>query len=272
MIRKRLACLLPILLCLFLLSGCVDAHMHITLRMDGSGVYEFKVVSSDLIISQFNDFKRRLEQNGYRLRTIDHGKRQGWIAVKEVESVTKDPPGKEFQDAARSALGFWLSQTASSSGSMNLASDDPKLKGTDKPFRVEPGLFFTTIIFDTNVDLTKLKRQDLFGLDQLLYDQMNLNFILTLPVKPQDHNATSVSEGGKTLTWKIRPGETNPIHLTVKVPNPITWVILILLLVIGIVTGIVLRIRKRKRNRNQPPGSGSPGPFTVTPETFRWED
>jgi hypothetical protein len=256
------------------LTGCIDAKMHITVNRNGSGIYEIEVLTNHLLLSQFDNLKNRLAVNGYQIRTEEKGDKEGWVAVKRVESVVDDPPGKEFREGANAAFRFFSHQTASLNGDGHLfASDTPNLvKGLSNGFKVKNRLFTTTLIYDNHVDLTSLKQKDLMGLDQLVFDQMNLRFILTLPVKVDKNNATTVSPDGKTLTWKIRPGTDNPIYMVVIIPNPITWGILILLLIVLFVVGLIWFIRRRKRRNGTPPSSGQrpTEKENHAPDSFRW--
>ena len=53
---------------------------------------------------------------------------------------------------------------------------------------------------------------------------------VNLPVKPEKHNATSVSEDGKTLEWDILEMDAGePVHLEVKLPNFTIYIIIGLL-------------------------------------------
>lgn len=47
-------------------------------------------------------------------------------------------------------------------------------------------------------------------------DYFDLEYKVTLPEKPISNNATSVSEDGKTLTWKMKIGEKNNIQYEFK--------------------------------------------------------
>lgn len=279
MLRKKglyailLSCLLAVLL-----TGCIDAHMHIKVNRDGSGVYEFQIVSNDLIVAQFDELKQKMEKNGYQITTIEEGKnKQGWKAVKEVKNIAKEPPVQELKAGVNSAIRLFQNQVAGAGHSDTLQlADSPRIQGLDKPFRMEHGLFTTKLILDTQADLTDMRQQGLRGLDQLIYDQMNLRFILTLPVKVDDHNATHVSADGKTLTWKLRPGEENPIYMAMTIPNFITWGVFI---IGGLLFLIIFLVRRSKRKKNQSPRNGTfggppTGNTTVTPppDQFRWDD
>jgi hypothetical protein len=88
-----------------------------------------------------------------------------------------------------------------------------------------------------------------------------------------EHNATSVSPDGKTLTWKIRPGEENPIHMAIRFPNPLTWSVLILTGIILLTVWIIRRIRRKRKG--DPPASDFPRasfhPPASSPDAFHWE-
>ena len=49
---------------------------------------------------------------------------------------------------------------------------------------------------------------------------MTATFVVSLPNKPESHNATTVSQDGRTLTWDLY--ETSSIDLSFKI-NPIPW-------------------------------------------------
>ena len=119
------------------------------------------------------------------------------------------------------------------------------------------------ILSQKDMDLTKAdfveagegtvkKEGSLYIVDLLLFseeDQTNLktygsliksaggyfNVRVTLPVKPEKHNATSVSEDGKTLEWDVLEMEAGePVHLEVKLPNIMIYIILGLAVVAAI--------------------------------------
>lgn len=273
-----------ILLSLFivtLLSGCLDASMHVKVNWDGSGEYEVKVLAGEMILEQLEDMKQELQQKNYEVKTIEENNKTGWVAIKKVDNVLKDPPMEEFQKTTNSAIQWIESQMASASGNTNVQHQ--ALKGLTDDYKIENSLFFTTVTINTEADLTDLMDQEEDKLDQQLskwiMDQMNLKFMLTLPIKADKHNATTVSEDGKTLTWKLKPGEKNPIHLVLSIPNIITWGIIIgLSFIILLVISILLIIRRRKKKKNQVNNDPISNPY-INPtdpkksnDSFHWED
>ena len=88
--------------------------------------------------------------------------------------------------------------------------------GDQELFTVEESLFFTTYHLHADINF-----QDLFGdeSEMMVLFTPDLRFILTLPVSPLQHNASSVSSDGKTLEWILSPTKVNQISLSARAPN-----------------------------------------------------
>lgn len=76
-----------------------------------------------------------------------------------------------------------------------------------------------------------------------------MNFNLELPVKPTSHNATSVSDDGKTLTWDLTTlGANDKIYAEFDLPSGsiLIWILSIVgvLIVATVVMFIILKKRK----------------------------
>ena len=81
----------------------------------------------------------------------------------------------------------------------------------------------------------------------------DIKFIVTLPNKPISHNATTVSEDGKTLTWDLADKDTQNIQFEFSLINPLLIYGIIggaVLLLIIIIILIVVKIKKKKNNQN----------------------
>lgn len=83
-------------------------------------------------------------------------------------------------------------------------------------------------------------------------------FNLELPVKPTNHNATSVSEDGKTLTWDLTTlGANDKIYAEFDLPSSsiLIWILSIvaILIVAAIVVFIILKKRKGKAAQEPKP-------------------
>ncbi len=76
-----------------------------------------------------------------------------------------------------------------------------------------------------------------------------MRFVVHLPEKALDSNATSVSEDGKTLTWNLLSMNKQEAYAEFKLGSPIPWSIglFVLLLAAGIV---ILCFMKKKKRRS----------------------
>ena len=86
---------------------------------------------------------------------------------------------------------------------------------------------------------------------------------MTLPDKPVSHNATSVSEDGKTLEWDVLSMDvTQPIHVEFKTSNPA--------LIIGIAAAVAVVIAllfvAAKSRKQRAPEAFAPGETASMPE------
>ncbi|PTM59999.1 DUF3153 domain-containing protein [Desmospora activa] len=229
-----------LVLCLLLLSGCVDADMHVTINWDGSGTYQLKVLSNPLLAEQLTSYKESLERKGYEVESIEEGEQIGWVASRSVENVAEDPPGEDLLEELTPE-----GKTASSLPFPILGEENIG------PLQVDSGLFITHIRFQREVDLTTLVGDD--PLQQAFAKEMNLTLRLTLPLEPDEHNANEVSDDGKTLAWDLKPGEVQTVEVNWDIPNPYTLVLIVLL--IGLLIGLLLIvlmvrwIRRRRRRR-----------------------
>ena len=82
-----------------------------------------------------------------------------------------------------------------------------------------------------------------------------MKFNVELPVKPVNHNATSVSEDGKILTWDLtKLGPNDTVHAEFDMPSSIlTWLLpIIAMLAIAIVAAAVI-LKKRKQSATVEP-------------------
>lgn len=258
-------------LLIIVLTGCIDTHLHIKVNRDGSGTYEFQIVSNRWVLAHFDDMKKQLANKGYTITPIDlGGNKSGWKAVKEVSNVAREMPMEEFQWGINSANRLFQSQVATNNPNTFYLAEKSQTQLKENPFQIDHGFFFTTLKLDTHVDLTDNQMEEFLGLSQLIYDGIDIRFILTLPIKASEHNATEVSPDGKTLTWVIKPGEKNPIHVSLKLPNLITWGVFIIGGLFFLILFILLYFKNKKKPR---PPAGSPsqnGSISPASDSFRW--
>lgn len=77
-------------------------------------------------------------------------------------------------------------------------------------------------------------------------NEINLNVIFTLPVKPGKHNASEVRDNGYTLVWNLVPGTKNKIYVEATTPN--TKNLLLTGLTVIILSGILYLVVKKKKD------------------------
>lgn len=108
--------------------------------------------------------------------------------------------------------------------SFTLASSSARVN----PIVKEEGIFMDSYHVSTNVDLSNIdpyaSKEDLLAMGMsFLFDVVtsdaDLRFVLHLPLAAQSSNATSVSEDGKTLEWKLVMGQNNLISFDMEAPN-----------------------------------------------------
>jgi hypothetical protein len=74
------------------------------------------------------------------------------------------------------------------------------------------------------------------------------DFKLTLPIDLIGENNAVVDEG-RTLTWNVTLGDTEPVKMQLYVPNVWNIVIVLIILVVVIIATLLFFIRKRKQRK-----------------------
>ncbi len=104
----------------------------------------------------------------------------------------------------------------------------------------EEGIFIDTYHVNASIDLRDIKPYDpdsdiiSLGLSVIfdtIANDADLKFRIHLPLAAGTNNATTVSDGGKTLEWQLNPGEQNYVQFSLDAPN---------LLNIGLTLGLLL--------------------------------
>lgn len=80
-------------------------------------------------------------------------------------------------------------------------------------------------------------------------DLFEITFSVTLPTKPKSHNATKVSDDGKTLTWDLTKESDIQFEFSMG-PNILLYagIVVLVVVVIAVVVIIVSGTRKKKEN------------------------
>ncbi|SMO86796.1 DUF3153 domain-containing protein [Melghirimyces algeriensis] len=250
--RNKVIGLILIFMMTIVLSGCVNADYHVKVNMDGSGVYEMKILTNKLVLEELKDLKKSLQDDGYKIKTITEDGKTGWIAKKEVANVIDEPPGKRMQDHLSTLIQ--PKPVASTDPITGVGLGTPLFLSdlNSEQVKVNTGLLFIRANVDMEADLSDVSSDN--PMAEAFMDQVKLRFLLTLPIEPDSHNADHVSDDGKTLTWNMEPGKKNPIQLSIKIPNPVFWVPIIIvtvLFLIGFVVWLIIRNRRKRKSASQ---------------------
>ncbi len=239
---KKITLLLVLAAVPLLLSGCLEFKMHLTINPNRSADLEITLSAPELLLMMKPENKSELEQffeekkeelaaEGFTISELERDDTAGFKAVKRLRSV------EHLAD-------------------LNLARE----MGLDgqQIFSVKKGLLTTTYYLDAALDL-----KDLIGeQNETLALLSKMRFILTLPVRPLEHNATAISEDERTLEWALSPAESNNLQLTARAPNLVAVIIGIVIAVMvpgSIIILVVYRpiLKGEPRARRAPPKKSS---------------
>lgn len=240
---KRLAGILFLFLASsMLLTACVDATYHVTINRDGSADVQYKMAMSAALVGlmsqgqqdPISELAEEAKKDGFSVTSLSENNMIGIRASKHLspEELRRDPKG---------VMPTWKTIAGASE--------------TAPAFQVDKGFLYTTYRLKTTLDLRGMaaKPGDEFaGLANAMLGQVKMRFLLTLPIKPETHNASTASDEGRTLEWQLLPGRANDIEVSAKVLN---WRNIVLvgvgLLAVGV--GIVLWARRTRGARAQTP-------------------
>lgn len=218
-----------VLMFVFLLTGCVKGDFRIQMNEDGSADLDYKMALNAAMTSQNSNplegIKKDFLKEGFQVSTYKEGNYFGVRGIKHVDQLEKIKTGNAF------AL-----------------FDKQKNKAE---ITVKKGLFYDTYTLNAGYDLRTLSSKKNDGVAEavgsMLYDQIDLKFSLTLPMKAETNNASRVlgEDEFKTYQWDLLPGQNNEITLSTKVlkVNNILYSLLVLAVLL-IVLFIVLRKRR----------------------------
>jgi hypothetical protein len=175
---------------MFILTGCIKVNIDITIKKNGKADISLLFAVQDSLTS------------------LSEGES---MTISEEEAEQYREEGWEVKDyAADGYTGYILSKA-----DVDLSSEEV-MEGAESSIRKEGSLYI--------IDMDLLPNEDPkeFTESASMMKSMGGEFIvrLTLPVKPEKHNATSVSEDGKTLEWDLfTMNVAEPIHVEFRTTN-----------------------------------------------------
>ncbi len=221
--------ILALLLMIILISGCSNGTVHVTVNKNQSVDLAMNVkldsrteaLISDKMEKSLTD---KLKDEGIQLEKRQEGKSTVYQIQKNYTS---------FGDISSTSMGLDI---------VNLQLNT-KENWLYTRYDVEAQPKFNSYM-DTimdNMGTLSLSKPII----QAVLKNLAFDFKLTLPIDLFGENNATVEEG-RTLTWNVTLGDTEPIKMQVYVPNVWNIVIVLIILVVVIITTIILFIRKRK--------------------------
>ena len=207
---KKLICLI---LMLFLVTGCTfKGEYRVDIKKSKEVNFGITIAFDDQLLDYF------IALNGDSTQNYTDEQRWEMIEKLIIEENGQSPVDYGFVSSRyenEEYKGLTFTKTFSSID--DLVSSDAnlnfnKLTNTEdiKMFTNDNGVYSLKLFYERSED------------EQEISSYMDFKFIVTLPNKPINHNATSISEDEKTLTWDItKMGDKNFV-LDFKI-NTIPW-------------------------------------------------
>ncbi|MDQ0416454.1 hypothetical protein J2Z48_000618 [Croceifilum oryzae] len=239
------------LCCSLLLTGCAQTNIHMNINWDLSGTYKFQIANDPRLGKITTWLSDHYRQKGYQITPIKTNEEVGFSAEKEVKNILDTPIQQDFPDFSQ-LMNSWTTILQSDLPSLQSLDFKPSETKSNKHLTWNSDLFTTQIRYrNTDLDLTNLPVNKLYATYQHYFGKKNetppsLQFQITLPIAPDNSNASQVQNEGKTLCWDLKFGQKNPIFMTVEIPNPITVGVLCLFAILFLGVVLFTTIRKRK--------------------------
>ena len=280
--KKKIFSIIGVLILLFSLTGCIKFNATMEIREDKSMDFSIIYAMNKSILEMSDEPQELIDENGKK-ELIDKGfvvedyednDNKGFILTKKIANI--DEYSSE-NDVEYSISGIFEESS------------------TDKIFKVIKGndknKYIANFKFDSNDNTLNDASNndnisedvpndvendenlgDLSKMGEAMTSTMDLKFVVKLPYKPINDNATEKSEDGKTLTWKLNTNQTDNIKFEFELNNSknnitdinssnnkvnlfkdinITTIIGVIVLIIGIIVLVVALIIRNKNNKNK---------------------
>jgi LPXTG-motif cell wall-anchored protein len=228
---RKLLSLFVLILSIGVLSGCVKGVFHVKVNKDGSADINYDMGFENTLLglassdgkNPIEEIRKQAEEQGF---TVANYKENGYTGIRAKKHVDKLNDIPIFSNMEKSK--------------------------DKKPLKIEKGLFSTRYTLDTQLDLSDMatnSNEEMANFNNAVLNQMDLKFLLDLPVKAEKHNASNVKNDGQTLEWQLIPGDKNRVYMEAVVPNIMNITLTIIGVLIILVGALFMILKKRKRNR-----------------------
>lgn len=202
-------------------------------------------------------FEEDFKKDGYTVQKVDEGEYKGFVAHRHYNQLSDIKESKLLRTYDFETWSHAAQYAVKNNGAAGSGSEDKALRPALPAERHAPvvtyhgGLLFDTVSVHKTVQLSPreaMKDPRTAGILRSIMGQFDLRFILKLPTRVDSANATSVSEDGRVLMWRLPLGEDSDLDASVTYLNPMKaagWIVLI-----GILGGLgSVYFRKRRREK-----------------------
>ncbi|WP_155839440.1 LppM family (lipo)protein [Butyrivibrio proteoclasticus] len=240
--KTKVRGLFVLLVCVLCLSGCVRYDANVKIKKNGKADVAVTVaMSSALSMDEYADYfddeydDEFSLSSGFTDEQIEEFEDQGF----EVEKYRKDGYN-----------GYTISKK-----DVDIEEFDGNDDLFDKKFTIEKDGDIYTIdwkVFDADEEEEMLMMSS-----YMIASGGYMKFTIELPNKPMEHNATEVSDDGKTLTWDLLSlDDDQTVYVKYRAGGsgalvPIIIAISVLLVLAIIVVVIILVLHNRKKQQQQ---------------------
>ena len=132
----------------------------------------------------------------------------------------------------------------------DLFQEENKDKIKDAKFFYKDGKnYVANFVFDFLDGASEEERKEAESSDSMITD---LSYKIKLPVKVGENNASSVSEDGKELSWKLKYSKLNEVNFSFALGNNLLPIIIAVVAGVAVIGGVVavVVVSKKKKNTN----------------------
>ena len=240
--------LLLIVVSILLLTGCgIRGNFNAEIKDDKSFEFSFDMALDDELIEfLMSASEENIEEE------INYTEEEKWEFVENYFSSSQEETPEDFGFTAKrysegNYKGFTYSKTVNNID--DITGDNASFDILENTYEIPDKNLF---VKEGNNYISKIHYSPLSDLGEYEIDT-EFKFSITLPNKAISHNATSVSEDGKTLTWQWDATQSGNIDFEFSFSSfPVMLVAIIggAVLLIVIILVIIMVIRKSRKNRN----------------------
>lgn len=228
---------------LILVTGCVKVEYKTLIKDDSSVTIEGIVAISEGI-AEMGETNNRGSMSQEQMKKL---KDKGW----NVEEYTETKDNQTLVGSKISKTYPNIKDISKKEPKKVMITDliqDDKEVDESHLFSVNNGEYTANFLFDLADETEESEEND----QATNYANMfQLSYEVTLPMKPIKSNATTVSEDGKTLTWKLEYGKVNEINYSFRIKEPSNIAIVFLITAAVVMVAGSTFIVKNKKNKNK---------------------